>query len=108
MKNPCSILCKHFIMDEGKPSICMSLDANLDNESMYAWHSNCEYFQLRPGHQERMVAFEQRIDSIKFEIDADLVEATNQMWRRRFATAIFVFAMLLAALYAIINIWVVL
>ena len=68
----------------------MSLDAVESNESMRAGHPDCEYFQLRDGHHEMLEALENRIDTITFEIDADLVAEPNRMWWRRFIIGYFV------------------
>jgi hypothetical protein len=68
----------------------MCLDAVESNESRFAWHSNCEYFQLRPRHHKMLEAFEQRVHTITFGIDADMVAESNRMWRGRFAIAAFV------------------
>ena len=102
MNDPCSILCWYHIFQEGGFPIC----TNHDNGTLRVRPTNCEYFQLRDGYHEMLEALENRIDTISFQIDADLVEESNRMWRRRFITAACVGTMLAAFIYAIIDIWV--
>jgi hypothetical protein len=83
------------MMEGDHPGICTHGGANKDNGSIRAGQPNCIYFQTRPEHHKGLEALENRIDTITFGIDADLVEESNRMWRGRLAMACLVLVIIL-------------
>lgn len=77
MNNSCYIGCKHLHFREWRPNLCTNVEAIREHGSVIAKYYDCPYCEERPSLQKRL--------QIILEIEEDLVEESNRMWRGRFA-----------------------